>query len=236
MSLPKTDKPTFSEVIPSTKQEILFRPFLVKEEKILLLAQQSGSDKDITRSLKQVLNNIILTEGVKVEDFYLFDLEYLFLKARSKSVNNIVEVSYVDYEDNKEYTFKVDLDEVVMLENGDVNKNIEIDENVGIIMKFPTADILENLPEEADENQLVDYLIINCIDQIYDGDSVFSPKECELEELTEFIDNLDIKTYQKIKEFFAKIPKMYYRINYVNSLGNDRYVELRNLKDFLALA
>jgi hypothetical protein len=229
--LPKIDKPLFKEIIPSTGEEILFRPMLVKEEKILLFAQQSGEEKDISLALKQVINNVVQKENFNIDSLCIFDLEYLFLKIRAKSVNNIVKVTYVDLEDEQEYSFEIDLDNVEMLQM-EVDKNIPINENVGLIMKYPSASILDNLPKTEDETEVVDYLIASCIDKIYTEDEVYEVEDTPQKEVENFINDLSIETYNKIKEFFNKLPKMYYKLEYKNSLGSERKIELRKLSDF----
>jgi len=232
MALPKIDKPLFSMLVPSQKREVKFRPFVVKEEKILLIAQQSGQEKDMVRAIKQILSNCVADEKFDVETLTTFDLEYMFLKLRAKSVNNIIEVSYRDIEDDKVYDFNVDLDEVEMLEQGKVDNNIKITDNVGVVMKYPSISIVENVPEDLQPAELVEYLVRSCIDVIYDEDTVYPAKDCTADELTDFIESLDIETFVKIREFFDNLPRMYYKIEYKNSLGNDRTIELTTLSDF----
>ena len=232
MALPKIDKPLFEMLVPSQKRQVKFRPFVVKEEKILLIAQQSGQEKDMVRAIKQILDNCVQDEKFNVDDLTTFDLEYLFLKLRAKSVNNIIEVSYRDVEDDKVYDFQIDLDEVEMLEQGKVDNNIKITDKVGVVMKYPSIDIVENVPDDLPAAELVEYLVRSCIDVIYDEDAVYPAKECTQEELTEFIESLDIETFVKIREFFDNLPRMYYKIEYENSLGNKREIELTTLSDF----
>lgn len=232
MALPKIDKPLFSMLVPSQKREVKFRPFVVKEEKILLIAQQSGQEKDMVRAIKQILTNCVADEKFDVETLTTFDLEYMFLKLRAKSVNNVIEVSYRDVEDDKVYEFNIDLDEVEMLEQGKVDNNIKITDNVGVVMKYPSISVVENVPDDLPAAELVEYLVRSCIDVIYDEDTVYPAKDCTDDELTDFIESLDIETFIKIREFFDNLPRMYYKIEYKNSLGNDRTIELTTLSDF----
>lgn len=232
MALPKIDKPLFEMLLPSQKRQVKFRPFVVREEKILLIAQQSGQEKDMVRAIKQILSNCVQDEKFNVDDLTTFDLEYMFLKMRAKSVNNVIEVSYRDVEDDKVYDFKVDLDEVEMLEQGKVDNNIKINDTVGVVMKYPSINLVENVPDELSAAELVEYLVRSCIDVIYDEDAVYPAKDCTDEELTDFIESLDIETFVKIREFFDNLPRMYYKIDYKNSLGNDRTIELTTLSDF----
>lgn len=232
MALPKIDKPLFEMLLPSQKKQVKFRPFVVKEEKILLVAQQSGQEKDIVRAIKQILANCVQDEGFDVNELTTFDLEYMFLKLRAKSVNNMIEVSYRDVEDDKVYDFKVDLDEVDMLQQGKVDNNIKITDTVGVVMKYPSINIIEAVPEDLTAADLVEFLVRSCIDVIYDEDAVYPAKDCTEEELTDFIESLDIETFTKIREFFDNLPRMYYKIEYKNSLGNERVIELTTLSDF----
>lgn len=231
MPLPKIDQPLFDVVIPSTQQKVIFRPFLVKEEKILLIAQQSKNDTEIIRAIKQILMNCI-QDPVDIDSLAVFDLEYLFLKLRSKSVNNIVKLSYRDTEDDIIYDFEVNLDDLEIQMPEKINSKIEINENVGMIMKYPTADITDKMGEFENEVELMTFFIINCIDTIYDEENVYNISDYSQSEITEFLDNLDVSTFDKIRNFFENIPKLYHKIEYENSLGSKREIELTNLKDF----
>ena len=232
MALPKIDKPVFDVKVPSQNKMVKFRPFVVKEEKILLMAQQAGTEKDIILAIKQVLQNCCQDESFDVDTLATFDLEYMFLKLRSRSVNNIVEVSYRDLEDEKTYDFKIDLEEVEMLQEGKVSNKIAITDEIGVVMKYPSVTILDGMPDDMDTADLVEYLVTKCIETIYDAENVYPISEHTDAEVKEFIEQLDIETFNKIKEFFDNLPQMYYKIEYKNSLGNERSVELTTLSDF----
>lgn len=230
--LPKLDKPLFKMLWPSKNKEVLFRPFLVKEEKILLIAQESNSDKDITLAIKQILNNCIQDPEFKPELLTTFDLEYMFLKLRAKSVENIVTLSYEDTEDTKQYDFQVNLDKIELIRTEGHTNVVKVTDEVGIIMRYPTIDIMTSLPEDLDAYGLVDYLIKNCIEKIYDAETVYLPEDTTEEDLDTFINDLDVNTYKQISMFFDTMPKLEYTINYTNSMGSDRSIVLKNLKDF----
>lgn len=232
MALPKIDKPLFEMLVPSQNKRVKFRPFVVKEEKILLIAQQSGSEKDIILAVKQVLQNCAQDPKFDVDELATFDLEYMFLKLRAKSVNNIIEVSYRDMEDDKVYDFKIDLDEVDMLQKSELSNKIQVSDTIGIVLKYPSVTILNEIPEDINTADLVELLVRKCIDSIYDEENVYPVSEHTEQELSEFIESLDLPTFNKIKEFFDNLPQMYYKIEYKNSLGNDRFVELTTLSDF----
>lgn len=233
MSLPKLDKPTFEMTIPSQKKAVRFRPFLVKEEKILLVAQQGETEKDIIYAIKQVLTNCILDTTFNIDKLTTFDLEYMFLKLRSKSVNNIIEVSYRDVEDDKVYDFQIDLDTIeVKYPETEISNKIAVSDTVGIIMKYPSVTILDNIPEDATSTDIVDYLIRSCIESIYDEETVYPVDEQPEEEVTEFLDSIDIESFNKIRNFLDNLPNLYHKLEYTNSLGNERTIELANLRDF----
>lgn len=232
MSLPKIDTPIFEMTIPSQDKVVKFRPFLVKEEKILLIAQQSDNDRDIVLAIKQILNNCVLDKDFDVEELATFDLEYMFLKLRARSVNNVIEVSYRDLEDDKVYNFEIDLDDVEIQKDENQNNKIKITDDIGMIMKYPSVQTINNIPENATGLDVVEYLVRSCIDKIYDEDNVYIVAEEPAEEVQTFIDNLDVETYDKIRLFFNNLPKMYHKIEYKNSLGNERSIELTSLRDF----
>jgi hypothetical protein len=230
MALPKIDQPLFDLIIPSTGKKIAFRPFLVKEEKILLIAQ-SGGDGEMIRAIKQIINNCVI-EDINVDHLATFDLEYMFLKLRAKSVNNLIKLSYRDNEDDELYDFEVDLDTIEVEMPKDINSKIKINETVGMTMKYPSAGISEKIGEFENEVELLTFFITNCIDTIYDEETVYVANDYSAKELNEFLDSLDVSTFDKIREFFEKIPKMRHVINYTNKLGNERTIELSSIRDF----
>jgi len=230
MALPKIDQPLFDLIIPSTGKKIAFRPFLVKEEKILLIAQ-SGGDGEIIRAIKQIINNCVI-EDINVDDLATFDLEYMFLKLRAKSVNNLIKLSYRDNEDDELYDFEVDLDTIEVEIPKDINSKIKINETVGMTMKYPSAGISDKISEFENEVELLTFFITNCIDTIYDEETVYVANDYSAKDLNEFLDSLDVSTFDKIREFFEKIPKMRHTINYTNKLGNERTIELSSIRDF----
>jgi len=239
MPLPKLKVPLFDVTIPSTNKDAKYRPFLVKEEKILLIAQQGGTKKEMFNALKQVINNCMtLIDGtdVDVDSLTTFDLEYLFLKIRSKSVDNVVELKYIDHEDEKTYEFKVSLDDIEIQHTPEHTNKIKIDNDVGIIMKYPTATMIDNVPEDISDADMSVYMIKECLDKIYDAEEVYLAKECNKQELEEFVDSLNVKTFENIQKFFETMPRLYHKIEYTNSKGTARTIELTTLDDFFTLA
>ena len=235
MGLPVIQHPTFSLTLPSTKQKIHFRPFLVKEEKLLLIAQSSDDQTDIIRAIKQVITNCITDADVNVEKFTTFDLEYFFVKLRAKSVQNIVSLSYRDNEDNQIYEVTVNLDEVEVTEQADVQNKIEISGDSGIMLKYPQLDIMNTVEKITDPVEFNFAIMEACIDCVYQGDNVYKTSDFTRDEVKEFIDSLDVKTYQAIQKFIEAMPRLEHTVSYVNS--NDKKVEitLRSLTDFFTL-
>lgn len=235
MALPKISHPIFELTLPSTKQAIKYRPFLVKEEKILLTAQASDEPQDMINSIKQVINNCILTEDIDVDQLTTFDLEYLFIKIRSKSVNNIISLAYKDLEDDKRYEVEVDIDSIEIKEDPNHTNKIEINSTSGIIMKYPSASLAANINAAEGEMDIFFEVLKGCIETIYDGDAVYKASESSPEELEEFVQSLDVNTFKKIQDFFTTMPKLYYEVKYTNSLGNEKVIPLTTLNDFFML-
>jgi hypothetical protein len=234
MSLPKIEHPIFKIKIPSTKKEVRFRPFLVKEEKILLIAKSSEQENDILLAIKQVVNNCCLEE-LNIDKLALFDVEYLFLRIRAQSVNNIVSVTYRDNEDNTDYDFDIDLNEVVVTFPLNFENNIKINEASGIIMKYPEASLYEDKEFLNSGEEAFYQLVLRCIDKFYDAETVYDTKNYSTKEISDYIDNLDVKTFEKVREFIVNQPKLNYIIDYKNKLGNVRKIELTSLTDFFTL-
>lgn len=230
--LPKIDKPIYKIEIPSLKKEEPFRPFLVKEEKLLLMAKDSEDQSDILSAINQVVNNCCLNPNLKIDELTLFDLEYIFLKLRSFSVNNIVKMSITDYEDGKEHEVEIDLNSVSVFFPENNNKTIEINKKTGLIMKYPSARLYKDKDFLNITDEYLFELMIRCVDKIYDGDQVFESSDYTPKQIGEFLENLDLKTFNKIKEFLDSTPKLKHVINYKNSLGNEKKVELNSLNDF----
>lgn len=234
MKLPKIQHPTFTLLLPSTKQEVRFRPFLVKEEKILLFAQQSTDPREVLNAVKQIINNCIETEGVDVNTFTTYDVEYFFLQLRAKSVNNEVKLAYIDNEDQEKYTFEINLDDIKVTYPEGHGSKIEINETSGIVMREPTFGVLDNLKIE-DSADVAFEVIAKCIDTVYEGGTVYNIADFSNDEVIEFIQSLDVNTFQKIQKFFDTMPKLEYVIEYKNKMDHDRKIVLNSLNDFFML-
>lgn len=235
MKLPSVSHPTFNLTLPSTGQTVTYRPFLVKEEKILLIAQSSEDQADIVRAIKQVITNCIIEPRLSVEDFTTFDLEYFFIKLRSKSVQNVVKLQYRDNEDKQVYDVEVDLEAIEVIKPEEVNTKIEITPESGIVLKYPTMKIMndvENITNPVDFNFAI---MQACIDCYYEGDRVYKINEFSKEEIEEFIEGFDIPTYQKMQDFIDSMPRIEHTVSYTNSNGKVVEINLRTLNDFFSL-
>ena len=235
MALPKIEYPTFDIVLPTTKQAVKFRPFLVKEEKILLMALQGEDSEEMVNSIKQVVNNCIVTEGIDVDDLATLDLEYIFIKLRARSVNNIIKLSYRDLEDDKKYDVEVDLNDVEIKYNDNHTNRIPVTENIGIVLKYPKASISSQVKDVKTETDLFFRILKNCLDVIYDGSNEYKASDSSDEEIEEFLQGLDVKAFNKIQDFFSTMPRMHYEVKYTNSNGNERVIVLNSLNDFFTL-
>jgi hypothetical protein len=234
MSLPKINYPLFDVTIPSTDEKIKMRPFLVKEEKILLMAQTTGSAQDIVTSITQVVNNCIVGD-ININTLTTFDLEYLFIKLRARSVNNKIDVLYKDDEDGLQHKLEVDLDKIEISRDPEHNNNIKINDNLGLILRYPRTDMMKNLSEAKNEVDLYFEVVKNTIEKIYDADSVYNVSDYTEEELDEFLAALDVGSFKQVQKFLETMPKLKYEATYTNSLGNQKTITLSNLNDFFML-
>ena len=234
MKLPQIKHPTFSITLPSTKKEVRYRPFLVKEEKILLFAQQSNESKDIIHAIKQIVSNCIITEGVDVEQFTTYDIEYFFIQLRAKSVNDEVKLNYIDNEDKKQYSFDVNLNDVKVIYPDGHDPHIVITETTSITLKEPVFSVLEAM-KATTESELAYEAVAKCIQKIEAEGQVYDLADFSEEEVMDFVQSLDVITFQKIQQFFDTMPRLEYVIKYKNSLDNDRQIVLNSLNDFFTL-
>jgi hypothetical protein len=232
MSLPKIDYPIYKINVPSLKKDFQFRPFLVKEEKLLLMAKESANPSDVLSAIKQIVNNCSIDKKLDISKLAIFDLEYIFLKLRAISVDNLIKVSYKDTEDEKVYDFEINLDKVKIKYPEKMDNNIKITDKSGIIMKYPSASLYDDTDFLNLENDYMFELIVRCIESIYYEDQVYDCKQYKKEELNEFLENLNIKSFESIQNFLLTVPKMEYKINYENSKGNNREIVLNSLNDF----
>lgn len=241
MSLPKIDVPVFNLEMPYSGVKIQYRPFTVKEEKILLFAQQSKEASQILTAIKQVITNCIVNK-VKLEDLFTFEVDYFFLKLRSASVNNVVKLKIKDDVEEKFYDAEVDLEEV-QLTKIDYKKNqtIDIGNNLKVKVNYPKYGNIQSLTEmltaENAQNFSTD-LIAECIESIFstDGKDVWMFKDYTIAEKREFIESLTSKSLQSITTFLSNIPSLEHNLQFKDEEGNTRERVLRGLFDFFTFA
>jgi hypothetical protein len=238
MALPKINHPTFTVVLPSTGKEVQIRPFTVKEEKLLLIANASKEFKDVFNAIRQVIVNCVVTEDFNIENCALFDIEYLFIQLRSKSVNNIIEVTLTDPDDQKEYNIKVDLDTVKVNKDNLTDKKIMFDDTSGMILKYPSyssLDVLKNISKDLTEDEIADIvykIYAECIETIFNDDKIYTKKDFSQEEAVEYLNSIPLKNFEKVKDFFNNTPKIEHKITYTNSLGSEKTFTLSGINDF----
>ena len=211
MPLPKINAPTYELVIPSSNKKIKYRPFLVKEEKILVIAMESNDIKDIARAVKQVLGNCILTRGIKIDKLSTFDIEYLFLNVRGKSVGESVDVMVTCNDDGEtQVPVTVDLDAIQVTFDPDHNKDIKLDDNLTMRMKYPSLDqfIKENFAVDGvGFEQSID-MIAGCVDMIYSEEETWTSADSTKKEMVEFLEGLGSKQFKELEKFFTTMPKL----------------------------
>lgn len=235
MPLPKVKHPIYEFKVPSTGKRESFRPFLVKEEKILLMAKSSEDPADSLRAVKQIVNNCAISETFDVDKLPIFDLEYLFLQLRAVSVSNMVTVSYRDNEDRKVYDFSIDLKDIQVKFPENSDPVIKVTGDMGLLMKWPAASLLDDKSYFKVGDDAYYELILRCIDKIYDGDDIYSPADYSLKEIEEFLDDCGVETLNKIEKFMSSAPRLYHKLIYNNSNGKERVIELTSLTDFFTL-
>jgi hypothetical protein len=241
--LPKIDVPVYECVLPSNKKKVKFRPFLVKEQKLLLMASESVEVKDVIDSIKQVVKNCLLDE-VDVDALPVFDLEFLFLNLRARSVSEVVKVKYKcnnivgqkEDGDDKRCDNIVDI-EVNVLEinpefgEGHSNK-IELTDKLGIQFKYPTFEMIESMAGK-EENEVIFDLIIKCIDYIYDDEKIYYSKDVTEDEIIDFIDSLTQEHLENIKEFFDTMPKVKKSVSFdCSKCGHHEDIDIEGVQNF----
>tara|TARA_B100000965_G_scaffold52135_1_gene38795 strand:+ start:1026 stop:1745 length:720 start_codon:yes stop_codon:yes gene_type:complete len=220
MPLPKISTPTYEMVIPSSKKKIKFRPFLVKEEKILIIAMESQDNTQIANAIKDVLESCILTKGIKVDKLATFDIEYLFLNIRGKSVGEEIEVMVTCTDDGEtKVPTTINLDDIKVKIDKEHSPDIKLDDELTLRMRYPSMEEFIKTNFSTTENLNVDdtfKLIASCIDQIYSEEESWAGSDCTDKELTEFIESLSSQQFKQIEKFFDTMPKMTHTVKVTN--------------------
>jgi len=240
--LPKIDVPVYETKLISNGKTVKYRPFLVKEQKIFLMASQSEDVKDMISAIKQVLKNCVLNTDVDIDSLPVFDLEHLFLQLRARSVNEVVKLKYtcnnpIKNENDEEkpcggsVSIDVNILDIEPTKDPEHDNKIQLSENLGICMKYPSFDLLEKLNVKDD----VDFLniIIGCIDFIYDKDNMYYAKDADPTELNEFIENLQQSDMEKIQKFFETMPKIKKEFDFkCGKCGYQEHIEVEGMQSF----
>ncbi len=239
MPLPKITTPTYELELPSTGQTVKYRPFLVKEEKVLVIALESEDNKQITTAIKAVLKSCVQTKGIKVEALPTFDIEYLFLNIRGKSVGEEVEVNIVCPDDDEtQVLVSINLDDINIQKTEEHTNKIRLDDNLMMEMKYPSLDQFIKSNFDFNEKNQMDQsfqLIASCIDKIYSDEEVWATADCTKKEVNEFLESMNSSQFKEIEKFFETMPKLQHTLDITNpKTGVESEVVLEGLASFFA--
>ena len=236
MPLPKISTPTYELVLPSSGRKIKYRPFLVKEEKILIIALESQDQKQIATAIKQILSACILTKGTKVEKLSTFDIEYLFLNVRGKSVGEQIEVMVTCPDDGKtQVPLTINIDTIKVKKSKNHKTDIKLDEKYTMKMRYPSLDEFIKSNFSVDQMKVDDTfdLIASCIDQVYSEKESWTQEDCTQKELSEFLEQLNSGQFKEVEEFFNTMPKLTHTVKVKNpNTGVESDVLLEGLQNF----
>ena len=235
MALPKLTTPTYELEIPSTDEKIKYRPFLVKEEKILMMAMESKATADITQAVKDIVSECTFNK-VKIDDMPMFDVEYIFLQIRAKSVGEVSKLKLLCQDDKKTYAeIELNLNDVKVQVGEDHTNKIELDNGMGMIMTYPTIDSFKDSGiRDINANNMLE-VISGCVLQIYeeDGKKTYDSKDQTKKELIDFIEQLNTKQFKLVQKFFETMPKLKHEITITNpKTKKENKVTLTGLNDF----
>ena len=207
MTLPRIAVPKYTLIIPSSGKEISYRPFLVKEEKILLIAMESGEEKEMIGAVQNIIENCVY-DDLDVKNMPMFDIEYIFLQLRAKSKGEIVDLSFDCGKCKKPITIQIDLTKIEIIKTEGHDIKIPLSDDIGIIMKYPSMEIQNIINKEKSDVENVFSTITSCIGSIWDKESVYATKDHTKEELNDFLESLPDDSFSKIQKFFDTVPKL----------------------------
>lgn len=233
MALPKIITATYDVTVPFINLKVKVRQMLVKEEKILLMAKQSEEKTEQINAIKQVVQNCLVTDKIDVDNIPFFATEYLFLKIRSFSVSNKAKAAFRDNEDSKIYNFDVELDKVELRRVEEQSNAVDLGGGISVLLKYPPTSLFttKGVNNLADEKAF-ETILSKCIEKIFHNEEIYFPDDVTEEEMTEFINSIPSKSYEKIQAFFNSIPTLFYEIKYTNSMGTERTITMETLEDF----
>ena len=231
MALPKIDLPIFELELPSTGEKVKYRPFTVKEEKILLVAQESKEARQEVLASKQIVNNCLIEKDVS--DLAMFDLEYILLILRSKSVNNEIGFNIKDKDTDEDVKLNLDLDTVTLTRFDGHTNEIKINEDLVLYLKYPTIDEYVKMADLDPSDPLANYyMMVSCMDKIASEDEVHNFAEYKTEEVDAFVENFAGQVVKGISLFFETVPKLRHEIKYTNEKGDDKTFVIEGMKTF----
>jgi DNA-binding transcriptional MerR regulator len=231
MGLPKIDLPIFEGVLPSSGETFKYRQYTVKEEKILLVAQESKETGAEILAMKQVVNNCLLDR--EIEDLAMFDLEYVHLVLRSKSVDNTMNFSVTDPDTEEKIELELDVENVKMSSTEGHTKEIKINDDFVLFLKYPTIDAFVKITQMDSQDPLVNYFVmISCLDKIASEDEVYNFKDYTEEEIDDFMNNLNSQVIAQIQQFFETMPRLRHELKYVNKNGDKKTFVIEGLRTF----
>ena len=219
MPLPRISTPTYELVLPSSNKKIKYRPFLVKEEKVLIIALESQDQKQIANAVKSIITSCILSRGIKVEKLSTFDIEYLFLNIRGKSVGEDIEVMVTCPDDGKtQVPMSINIDSIQVKKSDDHNPDIKLDEQFTLRMRYPSLSefIKSNFTMEDMKVDDTFELIASCVDQVYSEEESWTQEDCTKKELVDFIEQLNSSQFKQIEKFFDTMPKLSHTVKVTN--------------------
>ena len=236
MPLPSIATPTYEIILPSSNRKIKFRPFLVKEEKILILAMESQDTKQIASAVKNVLTHCILTKGIKVDKLSTFDIEYLFLNIRGKSVGEVIEIMVTCPDDGKtQVPMSINIDSIKVQKDKDHSPDIKLDDQYTLRMKYPSLNEFIKNNFDAGNLKVDDTfdLIASCIDQVFSDEESWTSDECTKKELIDFIEQMNSSQFKKVEKFFDTMPKLQHTVKVVNpNTDVESEVNIEGLQSF----
>jgi len=237
MPLPTISTPTYELTLPSSNRKIKYRPFLVKEEKILIIAMETQDTKQIARAVKDVLSKCILTKGIKVDKLATFDIEYLFLNIRGKSVGEHIEVMVTCPDDEKtQVPMSINIDDIKIQKEKDHSTDISLDDTYTLRMKYPSlSEFIKNNFDSMTDMKVEDTfeLISSCIDQVYSEEETWSHQECTKKELSDFVESLNSNQFKMVENFFTTMPKLSHTVKVTNpNTKVDSEIKLEGLQSF----
>ena len=237
MPLPKISTPTYEMVLPSSNKKIKYRPFLVKEEKVLILAMESQDTATVANAVKDVLKNCNLSRGIKVEKLSTFDIEYLFLNIRGKSVGEAIEVMVTCPDDGKtQVPTSINIDEIKVIIDDDHQRDIKLDDTYSLRMRYPSLDeFVKNNFATASDISVDDTfdLIASCVDQVYSEEESWAAADCTQKELTQFVESLNSNQFKEVEKFFDTMPKLSHTVKVINpNTKKENEVVLEGLQNF----